>query len=127
MGNSARELLRILAIAACAAGALLPFYEQARWPWLWTGAGLAAAAGLAGAVVTLITKRRNSTMAMVGGMFVRFFVALAGLGVCCLVAREGWTTIATALLPAYLGILACDLWVACRHAHTANPVEVHRC
>jgi hypothetical protein len=126
VGKGTRELLRILAVAACAAGALSPFFEWQRVAWVWLGAGLAAAAALAGVFVTLLTRRRRTTLGMVGGIFARFFCALVGLCACMLAYPKAFTTIASALLVAYLALVATELLCACRQARAAGAAEVQR-
>jgi len=123
MRDCLREMRPVLAIAACAAAAFLPFYEQTHWPWLWAGAGLAAAAGLAGAIVTSLTKERRSAAAMVGGMSARFLTAVAGLCACLLLLPRALAPAASVLLAAYLAMLARD--IARAHRQT-RPAEARR-
>ena len=123
MRDCVREMLPVLAIAACAAAVLLPFHEQELRPWLWAGAGLAATAGLAGAIVTSLTKHGRSAAAMVGGMSARFLTAIAGLCACFLLLPRALTPVAMVLLPAYLAMLAREIVRAHRQA---RPAAAHR-
>jgi predicted MFS family arabinose efflux permease len=110
------EGLLVELAAAAAACALLPFFEAEDRPALFVGAGIA---GLAGGVALVLlgsggSGPERSAAAFLGATAARLGIAMAGLLVCFVAARERFSAVALSLAAAYLAVLGVETVLACR-------------